>query len=53
MDVKLKERRQRVIARLNEQLKKGVKVNKDLTLDLTPADIVRINKEIEILTKRI
>jgi hypothetical protein len=53
MDLKLKERRERVIARLKEQLKKGVKTNKDLTLDLTPTDVARINKEIEILSQRV
>lgn len=53
MDIKLRERRERVIVRLKEQLKKGTKTNKDLTLDLTPADKARIEKEIEILTKKI
>lgn len=52
-------RRKNVIERLNSQLKQGKKnvynreTKKISVIKLTDADIKRINKEIEILNKRI
>lgn len=57
----VKNRRTRTIARLQAQLKSGKKPLESARLqkgpqvmqDLLPSDIVRIEKEIEILTSRI
>ena len=49
-------RQSRVITMLEKQLKSGVKTQKkttDVKVSLTDSDIKRINKEIEILTKRV
>jgi hypothetical protein len=50
-----KERRERVIQRLTDQLKRGVKPTKKTgqLIPLTPDDVKRINSEIEILKHRI
>ena len=48
-------RQSRVLVMLEKQLKSGVKTQKkttDVKVPLTEADIKRINKEIDILTKR-
>ena len=48
-------RQSRVITMLEKQLKSGVKTQKkttDVKVPLTDSDIKRINKEIDILTKR-
>ena len=52
-DSKTKERRRKVVSRLEEQLKSGKKTVKRTTEDLTPSDINRINKELEILSHRL
>lgn len=52
-DSKTKERRRKVVSRLEEQLKSGKKTVKKTTEDLTPSDINRINKELEILSHRL
>jgi hypothetical protein len=49
-------RQSRVITMLEKQLKSGVKTQKkttDVKVPLTETDIKRINKEIDILTKRV
>ena len=48
-------RQSRVLVMLEKQLKSGVKTQKkttDVKVPLTESDIKRINKEIDILTKR-
>lgn len=48
-------RQSRVLVMLEKQLKSGVKTQKkttDVKVPLTETDIKRINKEIDILTKR-
>jgi len=48
-----KERRERVIQRLEKQLKDGVKTNgKTQGANLTPSDEKRIKKELTTLTQR-
>ena len=49
-------RQSRVITMLEKQLKSGVKTQKkttDVKVPLTDSDIKRINKELEILNKRV
>ena len=49
-------RQSRVITMLEKQLKSGVKTQKkttDVKVPLTESDVKRINKELEILTKRV
>lgn len=47
------ERRKRVVARLDDQLKRKKKHNTANSIDLTEADITRIKKEKAILQSRI
>lgn len=47
------ERRKRVIARLEAQLKSNTKNTKEGVLPLTDKDVTRIKKEIEILSDRL
>lgn len=53
MDVKLKERRERAMQRLESQLKTNVKTTKEGIESLTESDKKRIEKEISILKTRI
>lgn len=53
MAVKLVERRKRVIARHEAQLKSGVKNTKEGSVPLSDGDIKRINKELTILKARV
>ena len=49
-------RQSRVIEMLEKQLKSGVKTQKkttDVKVPLTDSDIKRINKELEVLNKRV
>jgi hypothetical protein len=49
-------RQSRVLVMLEKQLKSGVKTQKgtyDVKIPLTESDIKRINKEIDILTKKV
>jgi len=47
------DRRKNALARLQAQIKSGVKVTKEGTVKLTDHDVTRINKEIETLEKRV
>lgn len=52
MQIQKRERRAKVLGRLEDQLKSGVKTNKktfDVKTPLTDSDVKRINKEITIL----
>lgn len=53
MRVPVKSRRQRVIGRLESQLKSGTKNTKEGRVQLTDKDVKRINKELDILKKRV
>lgn len=53
MRVPVKSRRQRVIGRLESQLKSGTKNTKEGIVQLTDKDVKRINREISTLKSRI
>jgi len=53
MRVAVKSRRERVLLKLEAQLKSGVKNTKEGQKDLTENDVKRIKKEIGILKTRI
>lgn len=48
-----KERRKKVIVRLENQLVSGKKITKNDTVELTTNDVKRINKELTVLKERI
>lgn len=50
---KKRERQQKALDRLENQLAFGTKTNDGVTTELTEKDKKRINKEIEILNKKI